>query len=171
MLFSYSYIKIPVLMRVIERQRALGKPIRLIVLKARQIGLSTLTEGMLFHRTATSFNTDSLIVAHREDSTNNLFQMSKLFYDELPVPIKPLLKTSNAYELRFENPTKDPSEKKREPGLRSKIRCVTAGGRGIGRSYTCNNVHISEYAFWDGDKKATLAGLLQAVHIILTQWC
>lgn len=151
------------LMAVIERQQAQNKPVRVIILKARQMGFSTLTEAMLFHRTATSFNTDSLIVAHREDSTNNLFQMSKLFYDELPVPIKPLLKTSNAYELRFENPTKDPAEKKREPGLRSKIRCVTAGGRGIGRSYTCNNVHISEYAFWDGDKKATLAGLLQAV--------
>lgn len=151
------------LLGVIERQQAAGKPVRVIILKARQMGFSTLAEALLFHRTATSFNTDSLIVAHREDSTNNLFQMSKLYYDELPTPIKPLLKTSNAYELRFENPTKDPAEKKREPGLRSKIRCVTAGGRGIGRSYTCNNVHISEYAFWEGDKKATLAGLLQAV--------
>jgi hypothetical protein len=151
------------LYEVIKVQREAGKPIRIIILKARQMGFSTLTEALIFHRTATKANVNSLIIAHRDDSTSNLFQMSKLFYDELPYPLKPMIKNSNAYELRFENPTRDPAEKKARPGLRSRIRCVTAGGRGIARSDTLTNVHISEYAFWEGNKKVTLTGLMQAV--------
>ena len=47
--------------------------------------------------------------------------MSKLYYEELPTIIKPMIKYSNGKELVFENPTGDPLEKKNNPGLRSKI--------------------------------------------------
>ena len=151
---------------VAKRQQDAGKPVRLIILKARQLGFSTLTEGLIFHACATRRNTNALIVAHREDATANLFRMSKLFYDELPAPVKPMLRASNAQELVFENPSKLRSEREARPGLRSRIRCATAGGRGIGRSDTLQCVHLSEYAFWpDGadGKASTLAGILQAV--------
>lgn len=75
-----------------KRQQEQGKPVRIIILKARQLGFSTLTEGLIFHGCATSANSNALIVAHREDATANLFRMSKLFYDELPGPLKPMLK-------------------------------------------------------------------------------
>lgn len=151
---------------VAKRQQDAGKPVRLIILKARQLGFSTLTEGLIFHACATRRNVNALIVAHREDATANLFRMSKLFYDELPAPVKPMLRASNAQELVFENPSKLRSEREAMPGLRSRIRCATAGGRGIGRSDTLQCVHLSEYAFWpDGadGKASTLAGILQAV--------
>ena len=151
---------------VANRQQDAGKPVRLIILKARQLGFSTLTEGLIFHACATRKNVNALIVAHREDATANLFRMSKLFYDELPAPVKPMLRASNAQELVFENPSKLRSEREARPGLRSRIRCATAGGRGIGRSDTLQCVHLSEYAFWpDGadGKASTLAGILQAV--------
>ena len=151
---------------VAKRQQDAGKPLRLIILKARQLGFSTLTEGLIFHACATRRNVNALIVAHREDATANLFRMSKLFYDELPAPVKPMLRASNAQELVFENPSKLRSEREARPGLRSRIRCATAGGRGIGRSDTLQCVHLSEYAFWpDGadGKASTLAGILQAV--------
>ena len=151
---------------VAKRQQDAGKPVRLIILKARQLGFSTLTEGLIFHACATRKNVNALIVAHREDATANLFRMSKLFYDELPAPVKPMLRASNAQEMVFENPSKLRSEREARPGLRSRIRCATAGGRGIGRSDTLQCVHLSEYAFWpDGadGKASTLAGILQAV--------
>ena len=151
---------------VAKRQQEAGKPVRIIILKARQLGFSTLTEGLIFHTCATRRNINALIVTHRDDATANLFRMSKLFYDELPEPIKPMLKASNAQELVFENPTRSAKEKAERPGLRSRLRCATAGGRGIGRSDTLQCVHLSEYAFWpegaDG-KAATLTGILQAV--------
>ena len=148
---------------VIREEHRLCKPIRIVVLKARQLGTSTGTEGMMFQDAATRPLVQTLIVAHRDDSTANLFRMNKLFYDCLPRELRPMKKASNAKELVFENPTKDPKKKKRNPGLRSRIRCVTAGGGGIGRSDTLTNVHISEYAFWPGNKKETLIGILQAV--------
>ena len=64
----------------------------------------------------------------------------------------------------FENPSR--ASRGALPGLRSRFRCATAGGRGIGRSDTLQCVHLSEYAFWPegGESKAaTLAGILQAV--------
>lgn len=147
----------------IKEARDAGRPVRIIILKARQLGFSTLAEGLLYHDTATRFGVDSLIVAHAEDSTANLFAMSRLFYETSPAEVRPMKRNSNAQELRFENPTRDPEEKKKRPGLRSRIRCVTAGGKGIGRSYTLRNVHLSEYAFWEGDKTAIITGILQAV--------
>ena len=140
---------------IIKEQKEKHKPVRIIILKARQMGFSTATEGIFFKETVTKPNINTAIVAHKEDSTTNLFNMSKLMYNELPDAIKPEKKASNAKELVFNN--------KQGTGLNSKIKCMTAGGEGIGRSDTINNLHLSELAFWTGDKKETLTGLLQAV--------
>lgn len=139
----------------IKELKKQNKPIRIIILKARQMGFSTATEGIFFKETVTKSNINTAIVAHKEDSTTNLFNMSKLMYNELPEAIKPDKKASNAKELVFNN--------KDGTGLNSKIKCMTAGGEGIGRSDTINNLHLSELAFWTGDKQETLTGLLQAV--------
>jgi len=154
------------LYRAARAQQEKGRGVRIIILKARQLGFSTLTEALIFHACATRPNTNALIVTHRDDATTNLFRMSKLFYDELPEPIRPMLRNSNAQEIIFENPTRSPKEKAERPGLRSRIRCATAGGKGIGRSDTLQCVHLSEYAFWPegpGGKAETLTGILQAV--------
>lgn len=143
------------LYNAIKAQRQQGKPIRVIILKARQMGFSTLTEAIIFKNTTTKRNIKSGIVAHLETATANLFKMSKLMYEELPQFWKPSLRASNAQELVFDD--------KQGRGLRSTIKCMTAGGNGIGRSDTFQNLHISEYAFWTGDKKNTLTGLVQAV--------
>lgn len=131
------------------------KPIRIIILKARQMGFSTETEGIIFKNVVTHHNYNAGIVAHKEDSTTNLFNMSKRMLEYLPEDIKPEQKKSNAKELVFNN-----SE---GTGLDSKIKCMTAGGKGIGRSDTFTALHLSELAFWEGNKKETMTGLLQAV--------
>ena len=143
---------------IIREQHRAGKPIRIIILKARQLGFSTLAQGLIFADTATRENVRSLVVAHRDDATANLFRMSQLFLQELPEPVRPMVRNSNAREIIFDNPAKGG-----RPGLRSSLRCLTAGGDGIGRSDTLMNVHISEFAFWPGDKAATLGGIMQAV--------
>ena len=151
------------LLEALQRQDEAGRPMRVIVLKARQLGFSTLAEALIFARTANTPNVNSLIVAHREDSSANLFKMSKLFFERLTEERRPMAKNSNARELVFENPERDPSKKAADPGLMSRIRCNTAGGDGIGRSDTLMNVHASEFAFWRGDKAATWVGIMQAV--------
>lgn len=143
------------LYEVIKKQTEENKPVRIIILKARQMGFSTVTGGIILKNAATKSNIQAGIVAHKEDSSTNLFNMYKLMYDNLPPQVKPTKKASNAKELIFNNAA--------GTGLNSSIRCMTAGAKGIGRSFTMNYLHISELAFWEGDPADTLLGLFQAV--------
>lgn len=132
-----------------------NKPIRIIVLKARQLGISTITEGIFFANTILKHNQRTGIITHSSDATSNLFTMCKTMYDNLPEPLKPKIEKDNQNIFEFND--------KEGKGLNSKIKCMTAGSGGVGRSTTYNQLHISEYAFWPGDKKTTLLGLLQTV--------
>ena len=76
----------------IEKCEKEGKLKRFIVLKARQMGFSTFTEGFIFHDTTTNTFKNSMIIAHEDKATQNLFNMSKLYYEELPTVIKPMIK-------------------------------------------------------------------------------
>lgn len=130
------------------------KPVRIIILKARQMGFSTLTEAILFKEVVTKHNVTAGIITHESKATNNLFAMSKLYYDNLPVQMKPKTVARNAQELIFNT--------KENTGLNSKISCMTAGD-GAGRSGTYNFLHLSELAFWPGDKKEAYISLMQTV--------
>lgn len=140
---------------IIKEQKQARRPVRVIILKARQMGFSTLTESILFKETVTKFNRRTGIITHLSTATTNLFNMSKLMLDCLPESMKPSVKRSNAQELIFDNDN--------GTGLKSKIKCMTAGTSGVGRSDTFDNLHLSELAFWEGDVTATLTGLFQAV--------
>lgn len=148
------------LYNAIREQWKAGRPVRIIILKARQMGFSTLTEAIIFFLTITARLVESMIVAHKDEATANLFRMSKRFYDELPPAMRPMQKASNAQELVFDRPAKMKGDAE---GLGSRIRCATAGGSGVGRSYTLKCLHLSEYAFWPGNKAETFTGLVQAV--------
>lgn len=151
-----------IVMDEILRMRKQGKSVRIITLKARQMGLSTLYEAIIFHDTMTNENKNSLIIAHEETASSNLFQMSKLYFENIPEIIKPMKKYANGKVLSFENPTNDDHEKAKNPGLRSKISIATAGSGEVGRSSTIHNLHASEVAFFP-DAKTTMLGLMQAV--------
>lgn len=151
-----------IVMDIMKRDEEAGKPKRYIVLKARQMGLSTLFEGLIFHDTSTSELKNSLIIAHEEQASSNLFQMSKLYFENLPDVLQPMKKYANGKVLSFENPTTDDAEKGKNPGLRSKISIATAGAGEVGRSATYHNIHASEVAFFP-DAKTTMLGLLQSV--------
>lgn len=143
------------LYRVIQQQHEQHKPIRVIILKARQMGFSTATGGIIFKQVATHRNVDAAIVAHTEQASTNLFNMYKLMYDNLPPELRPSTRASNAKEIIFDN--QDSS------GLNSKIKCMAAGTKGLGRSMTLKYLHISELAFWEGNVAEQMNGLFQAV--------
>lgn len=144
----------------IKELRAQGIPVRIIVLKARQMGFSTLIEAIIFWAAATARNVAGLVMAHQDDATSNIFGMAKRYYDYLPDRLKPMQRASNARELLFAAPT---GSKGKTRGLDSSIRVSTAGSHGVGRSFTIKVAHLSEFAFWPGEKRDTLAGIMQAV--------
>ena len=150
------------LYREAERQREAGRPVRIIILKARQIGFSTAVAAMFYQRAATTPNTHAMIVAHKADASTNIFNKTKLFWECSPIEIRPRKKASNAKELLFENPSSKGEERAADPGLRSRIEIETAGNRDAGRSATIQLLHLSELAFWPHGEQ-TMASLLQAV--------
>lgn len=122
-----------------------GRPVRYIILKARQLGISTLIEAILFWLTSLNKNRGAVIVAHSVDSVSNLFDKEKIFLSELPQPLKPMVKACNESEIHFANPKQDGML-----GLESKILIDTAKNADIGRSFTIQAAHLSEFGFWDG---------------------
>lgn len=140
----------------IKEMREQGKPPRIIILKCRQLGLSTGTECIFFSNTMLNFNIKTGIVTHKAEATSNLFNMCKIMFQNLPEVLKPQLLKDNQNTLTFNN--------EEGTGLNSEIRCMTAGsGEGTGRSSTYTQLHLSEYAFWPGNKKNTYLGLIQTV--------
>lgn len=121
-----------------------GLPVRIAVLKPRQIGISTMCQGMVFHRIVTNENTNALAIAHDTKSTQLIFEMSKLFYDGMP--FRPMRRYSTRQEIVFENPSE--VGRIEIPGLRSRLTIGTAGKMGTGRAATTHVLHCSEIAQW-----------------------
>lgn len=157
--FKLNVVQNKVLVKIQELRR-LGLPVRIIILKARQTGISTLTSAIIFHNAIFNTEISSFIIAHNKNATQHLFKMGKLFYDHLPNDQKPMTRYNNKYELTFENP--NPKERAEHPGLRSSIKVETAGNKDALRSFTVQNLHISELAFWERPEE-TMNGIMQSV--------
>lgn len=150
------------LLRIVEECKERNKPVRVVILKARQLGFSTFIEGLIFNDEATHPLKRGQIVAHEDRASQNLYTMYKTFYENLPEELTPMRKLSNSQEMLFENPTSDLDEKRKNPGLRSSITISTAKTINTGRSSTIHNFHASEVAFWQ-DAKTLMTSLLQCV--------
>ena len=135
--------------RAFERLRA---P-RNIVLKARQMGLTTWAAARFFLRTITQPGTLTLQVAHSQEAAEEIFGIVHRFVDYLPDVLRegPLqVSRANVRQIVF-------------PEMDSQYRVVTAGDRNAGRGLTVQNLHCSELARWPGDPAETLAGLRAAM--------
>lgn len=145
--------------RIIQGLQAQNEPVRLVVLKARQQGISTFVEGLIFHDSATRLNRRSLIVSHEPDSTDHLFDMCKNFYDNLPEWLTPTIHRSNRKNLVFEQ--FDAKTKRVIGGLSSRIDVITASKKEP-RSKTLSNFHGSEVAFWERPERF-MTGAMQMI--------
>jgi hypothetical protein len=124
-----------------------------IVLKARQMGMTTWTAARFFLKTITRPGTLTLQVAHTQQAAEEIFAIVHRFVDLLPGNLrKGPLKTgrSNVRQLVF-------------PVLDSQYCVVTAGDRNAGRGLSVQNMHCSELARWPGDPAETLTGLRAAL--------
>ena len=155
-----------VLLERLEAQRAAGKPMRAIVLKARQVGISTLTQGLLIQRSTLNANHEAIVVAHDTKTGDKLFKMGQTMYSFLPddegLDVKPPIKYHKRGRLlHFANPSSE-AWQRGDIGLDSRYEVDTAGERESGRGGTYHSVHASEVAFWD-DIETKLTALLSGV--------
>src|SRR5215469_4211355 len=131
------------------RLRMTRRWIRAIILKARQLGVSTYVAARLYHRTIHSPGLRAIILGHERRASSNLFQIVKRFHDNLGDELKPSVGTSNAEELIFDR-------------IDSGYIVAVASGEGTGRSATAQLLHASECGFWD-DLPAQMTSLMQTV--------
>lgn len=126
---------------------------RNIVLKARQMGLTTWAAARFFLKTITQPGTLTLEVAHTQEAAEEIFRIVHRFVDCMPTPLREgPLRTSRASVRRLAFPALD-----------SQYLVVSAGERNAGRGLTIQNLHCSELARWPGDASETLAGLCAAL--------
>jgi hypothetical protein len=131
------------------------------VLKARQEGVSTYAEGRIFHSAHLNPNTKAGVFADEVERAENIFKMSRTFYERLPDGLRPMTRYSSKRELLFENPSKH--GRFANPGIRSSIEVFTAGNANVGRSWTLDVAHLSEFAFYPNGADL-LESLIPTIH-------
>lgn len=134
-------------------QKRKGNPMRINILKARQLGFSTFIAAILFVLTIFVPNQTACIIADTAEHATNLFKKYKFYYANLPDYFKkklPLI-ASNAKELTVDYGM----------GQTSTVR-VLVQGENAGRSDTAQYLHLSEVAFWQNIEDTTTS-ILQTV--------
>ena len=125
---------------------------RNIILKARQLGLTTYVAARFFVHTITHPGTLAIQVAHSQDAAEELFQIVHRFLENLPASMhRGALSTSraNVRQIVF-------------PRLDSEYR-VAAADENAGRGLTIHNLHCSEVARWARGAEEALASLRSAL--------
>ena len=138
------------LAQVLDQWQRTGK-VRIVILKARQLGLSTAVEAFLYWWVSQHRATKGIIVTHEAAASTALFDMTKRYHENVPAFLKPSTSRSNGRELKFDK-------------LDSGYIIATAGSDTVGRGETLQAVHLSEVGLWPKGKAADIMnGLLQAV--------
>jgi hypothetical protein len=125
-------------------------PVRILLLKARQMGMTTLIEAIMYAFTSRMKGINACVIADDLDGSNYIFEMQKMFQEYLEIHLKPKPKHSNEKKLAFQ-------------GLNSQIIIDTAENPKVGRKYTFQFVHLSEVAFFQHSLKNIMLGLNQSV--------
>ena len=123
--------------------------VRAIVLKGRQMGLSTFATARVFWKSYFNPYNKSVVMAHDSATSDALFTMSRNTISNMNEEFRPVFKKSNAKEILFDHND-------------SGYRLYTAGSPEAGRGTTPTIAHLSEVAFWTHDEKI-LAGLFQGI--------
>lgn len=121
-----------------------------IVLKARQLGMSTVIQALHFYQQMRG-NTRTMTLCHEDDLTSTLRRMADRFYSALPDRVQPARQYANAKLTTY-------------AGLNSEGSIATVGGTAgerKGRGGSMTRIHGSEVAFWP-DAEAVMGAAMQA---------
>ncbi|MEI8127993.1 MAG: hypothetical protein WCG95_00115 [bacterium] len=145
--FKFTNIQLDAHNKIEQRKRE-NKPCKIVLLKSRQVGMSTLTEARFFSNITFRRAKNAFVLADKEKSTQNIFSMTKRYYDNLPPALQIPTKKLSSDEMVFETD--------------SSFRVGTAGSKSIGRSMTINYFHGSEVGFWQNADEI-VSGMFQTI--------
>lgn len=125
-----------------------GDGVMLMVLKARQLGASTLTEALIAHRCFLYSNLMALIAGDVPEQSAYLFDMIERIYENLPWWMKP----AKTYHTKDEGMYFEATDTLISVGSGKSVRGGDTLGQGrgqIGRGKTPHLVHLSEVSTWE----------------------
>lgn len=146
------------LLAVLERQRKAGQPLRVIILKARQWGGSTMVQAymawiQLVHRE----NWNSIICAHLKDTSATLRAMYSKILDNYPKELLP-----DGKPLRMKS-LKGSLNTLVLEGRGSRVTLGTAESQEASRGQDLQMAHLSEVAFWKRSPLHSPSDLVRAI--------
>ena len=144
---------VPLIANRAQRSFAERRGTENIVLKARQMGISTWVAARFLLRTLLVPGTTTLMVAQTRESAESLFAVVARMWENLPTDLRDgvgLRGRARLGQFTF-------------PGVDSEFRIASAAEPNAGRGLTVHNLHCSEVARWGGDPAETLAGLRAAL--------
>ncbi len=126
------------------------KPVRIIILKSRRMGVSTVIQASFAHFAFTTQRFSAVTGAHTDASSEFLHGMTEQMYESLPPALQLQKKTGiRGKHIAFKSG--------------SSLKTFTAGGgAGVGRGLGMRAVHASEVGYWP-DAGGTLLSLRQIV--------
>lgn len=128
--FRFNEAQEIVWQRVIAPALDERKSIRLIILKARQMGMSTLIQGLLTARFVWDHYVNAKVIAHASESTTHIWGMAERMMD-----LSPLASFTSKAGTTMSLGT-------------SQYSIATAGSPHATRSMTMTALHLSEVALW-----------------------
>lgn len=142
-----------------EQQR----PCRIVILKARREGVSTLVQSFFGTEAFTRTNVHALTVSHESDSSAKLHKMTERMYENLPPALQPEKASGiRGKNLELAHRIIDPEtgELVNRP---SSLEVATAGGDGeVARSGGYTKLHLSELAQYP-NADATWQGVVPTI--------
>ena len=126
---------------------------RNIVLKARQLGITTYVAARFFVQTISRPGTLTVQVAHNQESAEEIFHIVRRFWENLPKAMREgavVTSRANIRQMIF-------------PRLDSEYRVASAADENAGRGLTIRNLHCSEVARWPRGGIEALSSLRAAV--------
>lgn len=138
--------------KVIQANKRKGKRSLILVLKARQLGMSTFTEGLGTTLCVMYPNQSMFIMTHEEKASQQLYGMAHYYYENFPSWLKQdceIIKDNQSL-MSFTNGSK----------IQTMVASPNSSGTGRGQTFTF--AHLSEFDWWNGDALGILAGVLSA---------
>jgi hypothetical protein len=132
----------------LKKREAAGEPMWAIVLKARRVGISTFSEGLLTAHCLSTPNARAMILAHKFKSSEVLFDIARRMRESVAEG-RIWMPPGTLRHLNY-------------PGSGGHLAIQTAGSTTSGRGMSLSAIHFSEAAFYPGNAES-LTSLLPAV--------
>lgn len=153
------------LTEIILEELTAGKPVRIIVVKDRQVGVSTDVLYFFYWLISLRANHNAIVITQDSESVFNFSSRIRASMDDANPLLTPMAKSERRDVIHFASPTgRNVRNQRYGAGQDSRMLFMTCKKPNIGRSYTCQYALLSEVAFYNEMKpKVSLKKLLSSL--------